>query len=49
MGSATTRTPEWHADPDFVAQAERIHAAIAPESDLTDKLLRINRHPSGGR
>ena len=36
-------------DPDFVAQAERIHAAIAPESELTDKLIRINRQRSGHR
>ena len=36
-------------DPDFVAQAERIHATITPESELTAKLLRINRQPSGRR
>lgn len=36
-------------DPDFVAQAERIHATITPDSELTDKLLRINRQPSGHR
>ena len=33
-------------DPDFFAQAERIHAAISPESELTDKLIRINRKRS---
>lgn len=30
-------------DPDFTGQAERIHAAIAAEGDLTGRLLRINR------
>lgn len=30
-------------DPDFVAQAHRIDAAIAPIADLRGQLLRVNR------
>lgn len=30
-------------DPDFAAQAARIHQAIEAEHDLTGKLIRINR------
>lgn len=30
-------------DPDFPAQAERIHQAIAADDDLAGKLLRVNR------
>lgn len=33
-------------DPDFVAQAQRIHVAIGSDSHLAGKLVRINR-PSG--
>jgi hypothetical protein len=30
-------------DPNFVAQAQRIHAAIAAVPDLTGQLVRVNR------
>ena len=31
------------SDPDFPAQAEHIHQAIAADGDLAGKLLRVNR------
>ncbi len=33
-------------DPDFTALARRIHESIERESDLSQKLIRINRPPS---
>lgn len=33
-------------DPDFAAQARRIHAAIASERQLSGQLIRVNRPPS---
>jgi hypothetical protein len=30
-------------DPDFVGQANRIHAAIESKTDLTGQLIRVNR------
>ena len=33
-------------DPDFIAQAQRIHAAIASEIVLAGQLIRVNRPPS---
>jgi Domain of unknown function (DUF5615) len=30
-------------DPDFTAQAQRIHAAIAPHAQLGGQLIRVNR------
>ena len=30
-------------DPDFSRQARRIHEAVAADSDMKDKLLRVNR------
>jgi len=32
-------------DPDFIAQARRIHAAIASKAQLLDQLIRVNRPP----
>jgi hypothetical protein len=32
-------------DPDFTAQAQRIHAAIESYPELSDQLIRINRPP----
>lgn len=32
-------------DPDFVAQAKRIHAAIGSEKRLSGQLVRVNRPP----
>lgn len=34
-------------DPDFAAQARRIDAAATENSDMTNKLLRINRNEAG--
>lgn len=31
------------SDPNFTAQARRIHLAICNETDLTDRLIRVNR------
>ena len=33
-------------DPDFIAQARRIHAAIASKAQLFGQLIRVNRPPS---
>ena len=33
-------------DPDFIAQAGRIHSAIASEVQLARRLIRVNRPPS---
>ncbi len=33
----------WSFDPDFVALARRVHAALAENMEMTGKLLRINR------
>lgn len=31
------------SDPDFTAQARRIHIALCTEADLSDQLIRVNR------
>ena len=32
-------------DPDFSGQAKRVHEAVSGQSDLTGRLLRVNREP----
>ena len=32
-------------DPDFPGQAKRVHEAVSGQSDLTGRLLRVNREP----
>jgi hypothetical protein len=34
-------------DPDFIGQAQRIHDAIASETELAGHLIRVNRSPVG--